>query len=74
MKRLKLSKLTIANLDREMLDRINGGTIVIDIPGVDIPSFNDYSCWWGGTCGTSRCSEDGKCGGTSACTVGMGDC
>jgi hypothetical protein len=68
-KKLALNKYTVADLDRQGLERIKAGQVVFEIPGIDIPTFNDYSCWWGGTCDSGRCSEDGGCGGTSACTV-----
>ncbi|MGB3179945.1 MAG: pinensin family lanthipeptide [Cyclobacteriaceae bacterium] len=45
-------------------DDLKGGTI--NLPG-DQHTFNDYSCWWGGGCGTQRCHETQGANG-EACT------
>lgn len=59
-KKLSLNKLTVASFMTE-LEQGEKGRIIGGIPGIDIPTWNDFSCAHNGGCDSSRCSEVDKC-------------
>jgi len=70
LKTLEVKSFITSSEEKE----VKGGT---DIPTIDIHTFNDYTCWWGGTCDTSRCNEGSVftyCGTCGVCGSYCSEC